>query len=339
MSLREYLKDRRNLIAFFTILMVFIGGMILFDSSIKMLKSNAEYLIIVSFLLFIIYLVIDYSLIRFNMNKIRNIPKEGLEWIHSLPSPMNYEQKFYLDVINKVYENANLQIEGLINNNNESVEFLTTWVHEIKTPIAASKLIIENNLSSENEKTLYGIEMEIEKVEDYVQKALFYSRINDFSKDYRIDNVKIETAVKESIKSEVSWFINKNIKLNIEDLDVEVDTDYKWLEFIIKQILDNAIKYTPKDGGIHIYTKVQEKEKILYIKDNGIGIKREDIARVFEKSFTGYNGRVKRHSTGMGLYISQKLAGKLGHYIAIESEYGRGTEVSIHFPKLSKYIS
>ncbi|ADK15056.1 MULTISPECIES: sensor histidine kinase [Clostridium] len=285
MSLREYLKDRRNLIAFFTILMVFIGGMTLFDSSIRMLKSNAEYLITVSFLLFIIYLAIDYSLIRFNMNKIRNIPKEGLEWIHSLPCPRNYEQKFYLDVINNLYESANIQIERLVNNNNESVEFLTTWVHEIKTPIAASKLIIENNLSSENEKALYGIEMEI------------------------------------------------------ENLDVEVDTDYKWLEFIIKQILDNAIKYTPKDGIINIYTKVQEKEKVLYIKDNGIGIKKEDIGRVFEKSFTGYNGRVKRHSTGMGLYISQKLAGKLGHYIAIESEYERGAEVSIHFPKLNKYIS
>ncbi|RMC98893.1 sensor histidine kinase [Clostridium autoethanogenum] len=285
MSLREYLKDRRNLIAFFTILMVFIGGMTLFDSSIRMLKSNAEYLITVSFLLFIIYLAIDYSLIRFNMNKIRNIPKEGLEWIHSLPCPRNYEQKFYLDVINNLYESANIKIERLVNNNNERVEFLITWVHEIKTPIAASKLIIENNLSSENEKALYGIEMEI------------------------------------------------------ENLDVEVDTDYKWLEFIIKQILDNAIKYTPKDGIINIYTKVQEKEKVLYIKDNGIGIKKEDIGRVFEKSFTGYNGRVKRHSTGMGLYISQKLAGKLGHYIAIESEYERGAEVSIHFPKLNKYIS
>lgn len=332
MSLKEYLKDRRNLIAFFIILMIFIGGMIFFDSSIRMLKSNAGYVITVSILLFIIYLGIDYSLIRFNMNKIKKLSKEGMEWIHSLPRPMNYEQKSYIDVINKLYKNANTQIEKLNNNNNESVEFLTIWVHEIKTPIAASKLIIENNLNQENEKTLYGIEMEVEKVEDYVQKALFYSRINDFSKDYRIDTVKIETVVKESIKSEASWFINKNIKLEIEDLNVEVNTDYKWLQFIIKQILDNAIKYTPKGGSIKIYTKVKEKEKILYVKDDGIGIKKEDIGRVFEKSFTGYNGRVKQYSTGMGLYISQKLARKLGHYITIKSEYERGAEVSIHFP-------
>ncbi len=337
MSLKEYLRDRRNLIIFFIALMTFIGGMIFFDRSIRMLKSNVEYLSIVSFLLFIIYIAIDYTLISYHMNKIKRIPKEELDWVNSIPCPINYEQKFYLDIINKLYENANVQIEKLNNKNDESVEFLIAWVHEIKTPIAASKLIIENNLNSENEKILYGIEMEIEKVEDYIQKALFYSRINDFSKDYRIDTVKIEIAVKESIKSEASWFINKDIKLQLENLNMEVYSDYKWLKFIIKQILDNAIKYTNKGGIIKIYTDIEDKEKILHIKDNGIGIKKEDIERVFEKSFTGYNGRVKQHSTGMGLYISQKLARKLGHYITIDSEYGKGAEVSIHFPKISSY--
>lgn len=121
---------------------------------------------------------------------------------------------------------------------------------------------------------LYGIEMEIEKVEDYVEKALFYSRINDFSKDYRIDTVKLEDSIKESIKSEASWFINKDIKLEMKNLDIEIDSDYKWLQFIIKQILDNAIKYTGKSGIIKIYTEVKDKEKILHIKDTGIGIKK-----------------------------------------------------------------
>ncbi len=332
MSLREYLRDRRNLIIFFMILMIFVAGVVFFDRSTRMLKSNVEYLVIVSLLMFIIYLAVDYSIIVCYISKIRKVPKKGMDWIHSLPAPLSSEQKIYLDIINNLYENANIKIEKLNNSNNESVEFLTTWVHEIKTPIAASKLIIENNLNNDNEKILYGIEMEIEKVEDYIQRVLFYSRINDFSKDYRIDTIKIEQVVKESIKSEASWFINKDIKLEVENLDIEVNSDYKWLQFIIKQVLDNAIKYTAKGGIIKICAKVEEKEKILYIKDNGIGIKKEDIERVFEKSFTGFNGRVKQHSSGMGLYISQKLAGKLGHYIAIDSEYGKGVEVSIHFP-------
>lgn len=335
MSLREYLRDRKSLIIFFITLMIFIGGVIFFDKSIRMLKSNGEYLVSVSFLMFLIYLAIDYSIIACHISKIKKIPKEGLDWIYSLPSPLSWEQKIYLDTINKLHENANMQIEKLIDNNNESVEFLTTWVHEIKTPIAASKLIIENNLNNDNEKLLYAVEMEIEKVEDYIQRVLFYSRINDFSKDYRIDTVKIEQIVKDSIKGEASWFINKDIKLEVESLDIEVNSDYKWLKFIIKQILDNAIKYTVKGGNIKIYAKVEQKEKILCIKDNGIGIRKEDIERVFEKSFTGYNGRVKQHSTGMGLYISQKLAGKLGHYITIDSEYNNGVEVSIHFPFMS----
>ncbi|NMM61776.1 HAMP domain-containing histidine kinase [Clostridium sp. P21] len=285
--------------------------------------------------MFIIYLAIDYSIINCHISKVKKLPKEGLDWIHSLPLPLSSEQKVYLDTINTLYENANIKIEKLNDNNNESFEFLTTWVHEIKTPIAASKLIIENNLNNDNEKILYGIEMEIEKVEDYIQKVLFYSRINDFSKDYRIDTIKIQHVVKESIKSEASWFINKNIKLEVGNLDIEVNSDYKWLQFIIKQVLDNAIKYTAKGGIIKIYAKVEQKEKILYIEDNGIGIKKEDIERVFEKSFTGYNGRIKHHSTGMGLYISQKLAGKLGHYITIDSEYGSGVEVLIHFPSIN----
>ncbi len=154
MKLREYLRDRRNLIIFFIILMTFIGGVIFFDRSIRILKSNAEYIVIVSFSLFTIYLAIDYIVIARHVNKIKAVSKKGADWVNSLPSSISYEQKIYLDVINKLYENTNIQIEKLIDKNNESVEFLTTWVHEIKTPIAASKLIIENNLNSENEKNV-----------------------------------------------------------------------------------------------------------------------------------------------------------------------------------------
>ncbi len=157
------------------------------------------------------------------------------------------------------------------------------------------------------------------------------------TKDYRIDTIKIETVVKESIKNEASWFINKDINLQLERLDMEVESDYKWLLFIIKQILDNSEKYTEKSDTIKIYVEIAEKEKLLHIEDNGIGIKQEDLERVFEKSFTGYNGRVKHHSTGMGLYLSQKLAKKLGQYITIASEYNKGTKVSIHFPKWNDY--
>lgn len=338
MKLKEYLWDRKYLIVFFIVLMVFIGGMVFFDSSTRMLKSNGLYLTIVSFMLFTVYLAIDYISVNYKINKISNIPKEGeIDWVNGVPSPKNYEEKFYLGLLNRLYKDANIQIEKLNYKNAENVEFLTTWVHEIKTPIAASKLMIENNLNCENEKVLFGLEGEIERIEDYVQKALFYSRINDFSKDYRIDNIKLETVVKESIKNEASCFINKEINLHFESLDMEVDSDYKWLQFIIKQIIDNAVKYTEKGGTIKIYTELSDKEKLLHIEDNGIGIKKEDIERVFDKSFTGYNGRVKHHSTGMGLYISQKLARKLGHYITITSEYNKGTIVSIHFPKWKDY--
>lgn len=340
MKVRKYLHDRRYLIIFFTILMTFIIGIEFFDSSIRMVKPNGIYVGTVSFLLFIIYLIIDYSIISHNMIKISLIAKQdSMDWVSGLPSAVNNEQEFYLNIIKKLYKDANMQIEELNHQNNESVEFITTWVHEIKTPIAASKLIIENNISSQNEKVLYGIEREINKIEDYVQQALFHSRMNNFSKDYRIESVAIKALIKESVKSEATYFINKNINVHLNNLDMEVNSDYKWLRFIIKQILDNSIKYTSKHGNIKIYGEVFDKETVLYIEDDGIGIKEEDLSRVFEKSFTGWNGRIKQHSTGMGLYISQKLAKKLGHYITISSEYEKGTVVSIHFPKWNDYLS
>lgn len=349
MRIKEYLYDRRFLIIFFIILSAFIGGVFIFDSSVRISKSNGEYIAVVSFVLVVIYLGIDYELTNLRMTKIskiikdRNTDEGDMLWIKGLPLSTTYEEKLYLSLLDELYMDANIQIEKLNSIGNENIEFITTWVHEIKTPISATKLIIENNITSENEKILYCIEGEIEKIDDCVQKALFYSRINDFSKDYSINGVKIEDVVKETLKSEASYFINKKINLSYDGLDIEVDSDYKWLQFIIKQILDNSIKYTSSGGSIRIYSEICDNgkssiEKVLHIEDDGIGIKKEDIERVFDKSFTGNNGRlkqnsIKQYSTGMGLYISQKLAKKMGHYITIASEYGNGTTVSIHFPK------
>ncbi|MCB2354701.1 sensor histidine kinase [Clostridium estertheticum] len=220
----------------------------------------------------------------------------------------------------------------------EDLEFMTMWVHEIKTPIAASKLIIENSVNSPSEKVLYSIEDEINKIEDFVQMTLFYSRSDDFAKDYAIHSTNLNTIVNDCIIREYSSITNKNLSLNMDNLDLQIDTDEKWLEFIIKQILDNAIKYSSINSVIKIYVQQTEKESVLYIEDSGIGIKAEDIARVFDKSFTGNNGRNFYTSTGIGLYLSQKFAKKLGYNITVSSEYGQGTKVSIHFPKCSDYF-
>ncbi|WP_243441454.1 sensor histidine kinase [Clostridium arbusti] len=251
---------------------------------------------------------------------------------------MSAEQRIYHDLLIKLYKDANEKVVAHNTKSIENLEFMTMWVHEIKTPIAASKLIIENSVNAPSEKVLYSIEDEINKIEDFVQMTLFYLRSDDFAKDYLIHSINLNTIINDCIIREYSSITNKNLSLNMDNLDLEIDTDEKWLGFIIKQILDNAIKYSSINSAIKIYAEQTEKESVLYIEDSGIGIKAEDINRVFDKSFTGNNGRKFYTSTGIGLYLSQKLARKLGYNISVSSEYGNGTKVSIHFPKWSDYF-
>lgn len=211
-------------------------------------------------------------------------------------------------------------------------EYIELWIHEIKLPLAASKLIIENNKN----KATKSIDEELDKVENYIEQALYYARSNTVEKDYYIKQIRLEEVVNECIKKNKNVFIQEKIKIELENLKVFVNTDSKWLGFILNQILQNSIKYRKLDGNtkIKIYAR-QEKEKvILSIKDNGMGIKQSEIKSVFNKGFTGTNGRtLNKKSTGIGLYLCQKLCHKLGIAIEINSIQGEETEVRLIFPK------
>ncbi len=210
-------------------------------------------------------------------------------------------------------------------------EYIELWIHEIKIPIAASKMVIENN---KNEVTK-SIDEELDKVENYIEQALFYARSNTVEKDYYIRKVVLKEIVNESIKKNKSSLIQEKISINIHNLDIEVNTDNKWIVFILNQIIQNSIKYRKKEKSIiEIYANQGKENVILYIKDNGIGIKQGEITRVFEKGFTGTNGRLSnKKSTGIGLYLCKKLCNKLGIGIELNSVQNESTEVKLVFPK------
>lgn len=338
MKLLNYLSDRKIPISIYIIVTLVTGSIIYMNETVDFLHSNGLYSVVLSFLFFGIYMSIDFYNKRTHFKKLIKIKdSSGIDWVNSLPPPMNEEQRIYSELLKKLYSDANLKLEEYRVKNIEDIEFITMWVHEIKTPIAASKLIIENSINHPTERNLYNLEDEIDKIENFVQMALYYNRVDDFSKDYIISSVSMDKVVKECIKREYSNIINKKLKLNMENLDKEIDTDGKCIEFIVKQVLDNAIKYSRQGGNIKIYIESREKETILNVEDEGIGIKHEDIKRVFDKNFTGFNGRKLYNSTGIGLYLSQKLAKKLGHHITIHSEFNHGTKVSIHFYKWNDY--
>jgi signal transduction histidine kinase len=319
---------------------LFTGSVIWLSENESLLESNGFYTILVSFFLFVIYLIADYLRINNHYFKLKKFLKSnGTDWIISIPPPYTAEQRVYTELLNKLKKDADEQLAVYNAKNAENIDFLETWVHEIKTPIAASKLIIENNLNQPTEKTLYDLSDEIDKIEDMVQTTLCYSHLNDFSRDCQIGRVNIEKVVHACIEREYSNITNKGIKLDIQDIDFEVNSDAKWLSFIIKQLVDNAVKYSRNNGTIQIGSKADKNGYVLFIRDFGMGIKEEDLRRVFEKGFTGFNGRKAYASTGVGLYLSQKLAAKLGHSITISSEPGKGTEVFLNFPKYKDFYN
>lgn len=195
-------------------------------------------------------------------------------------------------------------------------------------------MIIENNKS----KTTKSIEEELNKVENYIEQALFYARSNTVEKDYYIKRVQLKDIVNESIKKNKDVLIHEKIVIHIHDTDLEVTTDNKWIVFILNQVIQNSIKYRSHDRNLKIEIEAKQgiENVILLIKDNGIGIKKGEIVRVFEKGFTGTNGRLSnKKSTGIGLYLCKKLCDKLGISIEIDSVEGEGTEIRLVFPQNS----
>lgn len=216
-------------------------------------------------------------------------------------------------------------------------EYIELWIHEIKTPIASAKLVIENNKNLVTK----SIDEELDKIENYVEQALFYARSNTVEKDYYIKKWKLKEIVNESIKRNKSVLIQQKFIINLHDLDLTVNTDSKWIIFILNQLIQNSIKYKNKDveSSIEIYGENGKENIVLYVKDNGIGIQKGELNKVFEKGFTGSNGRMTgKKSTGIGLYLCKKLCEKLGIGIKIDSTYGKNFIVKIIFPRGS-YIN
>jgi len=207
------------------------------------------------------------------------------------------------------------------------LDYYTLWVHQIKTPIAASQLLVAEVADRQLKQQL---EQEIFKIDSYTNLVLQYLRLESFHDDLVLKQVQIEDLVKEIIRKYALFFIQKGLNVNLHDLDKEIVTDKKWLLVVIEQIISNCLKYT-KEGGLEIYMEGQE----LCIKDTGIGIKNSDVLRVFERGFSGYNGRLTQQSSGLGLYLSKKISEELGHQIRIESEVGTGTTVRIQFAQVN----
>lgn len=248
-----------------------------------------------------------------------------------LPEPDFCEGRILYEVLRESNKACMEEINRYKAMHEEYREYIEMWVHEIKTPIASSKLIAQNRRSEATD----SIDEELDSIEGYIEQALYYARSNSVEKDYIIKETSLEKPVYAALKRNSKLLIASGISVTAQELDVKALTDAKWVEFILSQLIINAVKYArEKDAAIKITARTLENSRVLTVADNGIGIPAEDLPRVFDKGFTGTNGRLRGKSTGMGLYICKKLCDKMGSAIYASSD-GNGTEISLVFPRSS----
>lgn len=334
MRFRDYIKEK----------MVLIVGTILALVSVEilLLAYNISILIRVYCAFIIIFILVLAILIEYKKKKdyynelIKNMEELKEKYLISeiIKTPNFIEGKILKDILQDTGKSMLENVNYYKNIQEDYKEYIELWIHEVKIPIATSKMIIENN---KNEVTK-SIDEELDKVENYTEQALFYARSNAVEKDYIINKTNLKEIVNGAILKNKTTLLNEKVSIELSNLkEEEVYTDSKWAVFIVNQIIQNAIKYSKKENKkIEISSQEKNDKVILYIKDNGIGIKKGEITRVFERGFTGENGRIiGQKSTGIGLYLCKKLCDRLGLGIELNSEKDKGTEVRIIFPKNS----
>lgn len=256
--------------------------------------------------------------------------QEQLEERYLLPELMKAperadDQVFYY--LLKAAEKSMLEhIELIRRERADYKEYIEQWIHEIKTPITAMKLVCENNRYPFTRELL----VELEKTTHYTEEALYYARSEHTEKDYSIHEIRLLDIVHSAIADNKYLLLKNHIAVNVIEFEDTVFSDEKWVRFILDQLIVNAVKYRTEEPRINIYAEKQNDRVCLYVEDNGIGISANDLPRVFEKGFTGENGRVRQNATGMGLYLCKRLCEKLGIGLAIDSDTS-GTRITLTF--------
>ena len=330
MSLKNFIKEKILLISLLILALVTIEIFLIAYDVHNFIKI---YIIVFPLLLISISLSIEYYNKKTFYNKLeKNLQDLNEKYLISeiIETPNFIEGKILKEVIQDVNKSMIENVNKYKKIQEEYKEYIELWIHEIKIPIATSKMIIENNKSEAGK----SIDEELDKVEDYIEQALYYARSNTVERDYIIGKVELREIVNTAVIKNKNLLITNKVNLDLHGLDRWVYTDSKWMVFILNQIIQNAVKYgRNEDSKLEIFAEEEKEKVILFVKDNGIGIKSSEICRVFEKGFTGENGRIiGKKSTGIGLYLCKKLCEKLEIGLELESEKGVGTKVAITFP-------
>ncbi|WP_086445032.1 two-component system sensor histidine kinase SapS [Candidatus Enterococcus lemimoniae] len=337
MTISKYLKDHWLLLIGWLFFIGVTCFILWLSPDMVVNPSIIGYLVLLQGLFLLLFLTIDYSLKKSWWRSL-DISEHPPSLQHYLGEASKSEEKLAQDYINGLLVEHQQVMQQAINNQQDQKDYIDSWVHEIKVPLAAVNLVLQSIEDDIPEKKYYLVENELSKIDEYVEQVLYYARLDSFSRDYLIQEYSLKEIVQSVIRTQGNYFIQKSLQFSIEGDDQMVLTDAKWVAFIFKQLVSNAIKYTPAGGKITVIISRTKEGAWLSLKDTGIGIPKEDQHRIFDKGFTGENGRTsEQHSTGLGLYLAKSLADKLGHQLTMESVEGDGTTMKLLFPFLSYF--
>ena len=305
----SWLKSRAKAIAVcLVIMMLFSASLLLFD----MPGIVVGYPLAVSLMLCIGTAVFDF--LSFRGRHMRLVQRD-------LPEPVDLIEEDYQKIITDLEEEARRAAMKAAEDYENMVDYYTVWAHQIKTPIAAMRL----SLQSEDTELSRKLRGDLNRIEEYVEMVLTFLRLDSGSTDYLIREYDLDSIIRAAVKKFSREFILRKLTLDYRPVNYTALTDEKWLSFVIEQIISNAVKYT-QEGGVRIY---MDEPGLLCIEDSGIGIGAEDLPRIFENGFTGFNGREDNRASGRGLYLCKRITDALGHGISAESEPGRGTAITL----------
>lgn len=328
-----FLRERLAWIGFFVFLILILN--VLFSLDVGLVGVSIWYLNIIMLVTFALFLLWRYIREVGQLRDFLGNVDSRLDEPHTRSLALSPFQNAYYRKIEDVFYEKDAELNHTKVQLQEYSDELLAWVHEVKAPLTTINLMLEH---IEDLALRRKLETEWLRLHLLVDQQLHQTRLASIEKDNYLTEIELRTVVYKEIRAMQAWCLEKDIGFDVAELNEIVLTDTKWIAFIVRQLLSNAIKYSPKNSEIFIFTEVDTSSAtLLHIKDNGIGIRKEDLPRIFQKSYTGTAGRESAQSTGMGLYLAQKIAHKIGVHISVQSVAGEGSIFTLRFPLQNEY--
>lgn len=331
---RAYIRDRYKLVLLYLVIVaVFFVIIVLYDY--RQILRNMFYAVELTLFFGILAMMADYLGYRAKCRALFRALQREEEKMSELPETKSLPERLYRQLAIEEEQEKRRILTRYDERQKEMADYYTMWTHQIKTPIAALRLLLQNEDGSQRESE------ELFKIEQYTQMALYFARLDSPSSDFLFREYNVYEIVKQAVRKYSVLFLRSGLSFRMDEFELQAVTDEKWLGFVVEQVFSNALKYT-HTGGITIYGADEAgnpaggQVSYLVIEDTGIGIRESDLPRIFERGFTGYNGRQDKHSTGLGLYLCERIMSRMSHTMKVSSVLGEGTKVIMGFMQESR---